>query len=138
LHYYQAAMIGNSAVSYASSVIFLIIGIIMQPPASLLAVMLFVIYLPLAFAIAYGINVLVGTVAFYFTEAGSIKNVVAQVASVFSGALVPLAFFPGELKALALLLPFSSAVSGPTQALRATQMTSQAWWQLLLAVFWAL
>jgi ABC-2 type transport system permease protein len=138
LHDYLATMIGNMGVTYAVSGIFLLLGLVLQPPASLLACLLFFAYLPLALIISYSINVLVGTVAFYFTEASSIKNVTNHIVSVFSGAWVPLSFFPGTLRTIVSFLPFQAAVFGPTQALQTTSLNSTAVTAIAVSTGWAI
>ena len=137
VRFYHASLIGGMGVTYLVSLIFLVLGFVIMPPASWLAVGLFLVSLPLAVAISYSINVLVGTVAFYFVEASSIKNVMNHIIGVFSGAMVPLTFFPGTLKTVTLALPFQAVVFGPTQALRATTLNSQTLVSLLIAAGWA-
>ena len=137
LTYNLAVVFGRQGVTYLVSLGFFVIGMIVAPPSGLLSIALFITYIPIALGISYGINVLVGTVAFYFTEAGSIKNVVAHVSNIFSGALIPLVFFPGTLKTIAILLPFSAAIYGPVQALHSTQVTNQMWLQLISGAVWS-
>jgi ABC-2 type transport system permease protein len=137
LPYNFAAMLGGMGVTYAVAAVFLTAGLILAPPASWLAVLLFLAYMPMAIAISYGLNVLIGTVAFYTTEAGGIKNVAAHITNVFSGAIIPLSLFPHTIKNVVLLLPFATEVYGPVQALRVTHMTAAIWGGLAVGLMWA-
>lgn len=119
------------------AVVFIIIGLCLQPPTALGAI-LCMAYMPFAAAITYGLNVLVATIAFYTTEANSVKNVVAHVINVFSGTLIPLSLFPPLLKMVAITLPFSATVFGPIQALHTTALQGASLTGLLSACVWAI
>ncbi len=137
LGYYLAAMIGSMGVSFGLAALFVVIGWWLVPPASWLGVGLFGLHLVLAIVIAFSINVLVGSIAFYTTEVAGFKNVVSHIANVFSGAIVPLSLFPGVLQVVALSLPFAAVVYGPVNALRLTAWTSAEAVSLVVAVGWA-
>jgi ABC-2 type transport system permease protein len=136
--FYLAVRVGSLGMSYAVSAVLLIAGLIMQPPASALSFVLFLLFLPPAMAISYCLNMFVGIIAFYFTEADSIKNVIGHFINVFSGTIVPLTFFPGTLKTIVLLLPFATAVFGPAHALSNAAINTQTWLSLASGYAWAI
>lgn len=56
------------------------------------------------------LNIFVGTLGFYFIEAGGIKNVVMHIISICGGLLIPLFLMPENIsKALQILTPFPAA-----------------------------
>lgn len=60
----------------------------------------------LAFLMNFYVNYCIGMTAFYFVQAQGIRVVYQLFASVFSGALVPLAFFPLWVQKVMVFLPF--------------------------------
>jgi ABC-2 type transport system permease protein len=138
LNYELAEMVGSMGVSYIIAGIFLLVSLFIEPPRSIVGIGLFLVMLLIALAISFGLNVIIGSVAFYTTESNGIKNVFAHVINIFSGSFVPLSLFPGSLKQFALLLPFSPAVYGPTIALRSVSLTGELQTQLIVGILWAL
>lgn len=60
----------------------------------------------LAFLMNFYVNYLIGMVAFYLTQANGIRVVYQLFAQIFSGALIPLNFFPSSIQYLMMFLPF--------------------------------
>jgi ABC-2 type transport system permease protein len=137
LLYEFSQLLGNRGVSTVVAIIFVALGLIVQPPSSWLSVGLFLIYLPIAAIISISLNILVGTVAFYSTESSAIKNVASHMIQVFSGALVPLYLFPETLKTVVSILPFTTAVYGPVHALQTTTITTEVWMGLGSGLVWS-
>jgi ABC-2 type transport system permease protein len=80
----------------------------LQTPASLAAGLLYLISLLLAYLITSLIGILVGLIAFWTTEIWGIQTILHFVSQFFSGALVPLWFFPPLLREVATWLPFQA------------------------------
>ncbi|MBR6872087.1 MAG: ABC-2 family transporter protein [Ruminococcus sp.] len=60
----------------------------------------------LTFLMQFYVNYCIGMTAFYFVQARGIRTVYMLLASVFSGALIPISFFPGALQRVMMFLPF--------------------------------
>ena len=85
----------------------------MQPPATPLAGALYLVSLLLAYAVSGLIGALIGLAAFWTTEIWGIRTILDFVSQFFSGALVPLWFFPPLLRDLASWLPFQAQAFVP-------------------------
>lgn len=79
-----------------------------QLPFSALAVAFYLLALLLAYVINNLIGTLLGLMTFWMTEIWAIRSILIFVSQFFSGAMVPLWFFPPLLRRLADWLPFQS------------------------------
>lgn len=80
----------------------------LQPPASPAAAGLYAVSLALAYLITVLIGVALGLIAFWTLEFSGFMMMYTFINAFFSGALVPLTFFPAWLRTLAELLPFQT------------------------------
>lgn len=80
-------------------------------------VLLFVLSLFFSMMINFYLNFFVGTICMYTESIWGINVMKEVIMSLFSGALVPLAFFPSALKDVAMALPFQSIVNAPIRLL---------------------
>jgi len=85
----------------------------LQTPASALAATVYPISLMLGYLIAMFAGVLLGLTSFWTLEMNGITTMYVLVSQFFSGALVPIRFFPPALNVLASLLPFQAQISSP-------------------------
>ncbi|MGN0666418.1 MAG: ABC transporter permease [Huintestinicola sp.] len=60
----------------------------------------------LAFLMNFYVNYCLGLAAFWLVQANGISIVYQLIASIFSGALIPISFFPSGLQTLMMFLPF--------------------------------
>ncbi len=60
----------------------------------------------LAFLMNFYVNYCIGMTAFWLTQARGIKNVYTVLASLLSGSVIPLVFFPEGLQKVLFFLPF--------------------------------
>jgi ABC-2 type transport system permease protein len=74
---------------------------------------LFVLSAALATLVKFGFIYCVSMIAFWTTGMSGVQNARFAIQSIFSGALIPLVFFPDWLRAIASVLPFQSMVSTP-------------------------
>jgi ABC-2 type transport system permease protein len=81
----------------------------MRPDNLLMAV----ISVALAFLINFYFNYILGMTSFWFVQADGVRRVVYLMSMFFSGALIPLAFFPDPLRAAQYFLPFQYTVYVP-------------------------
>jgi ABC-2 type transport system permease protein len=83
------------------------------PPASLLASILFIVSIVLGFLIKFLIHFLVVLLCFWTINWFGIYTAETAIVNFFSGALLPLSFFPPWLNFIASILPFQSIVYTP-------------------------
>lgn len=60
----------------------------------------------LAFLMNFYVNYCLGMTAFYFVQANGIRIVYQLLGNIFSGALIPLSFFPEVIQRIMMFLPF--------------------------------
>ena len=101
----------TSALVVAAIVAFIFGGIAL--PADPARLVLFLISAALATMIKFGIVYCVSMVAFWTTGTEGITVGRLAVQNIFSGALIPLVFFPDWLRAIAAVLPFQGLISTP-------------------------
>ena len=121
----------------------------LRAPASLLAGVLFLPSLVLAFLVAFSLQFLIGLVSIYTIGAQRIGWFYGAVMRFFSGEMIPLWIFPPLLAQIAVLLPFQALVGiplsiyiGRLDGVQAAQaMGLQAAWALGLTLvgrlFWS-
>ena len=80
----------------------------LQPPASPMGGLLYLVSLVLAYLITVLIGLAIGLIAFWTLEFGGFMMMYSFVNAFFSGALMPLTFFPPWLRTLAEVLPFQT------------------------------
>jgi ABC-2 type transport system permease protein len=115
-----------------------LLGIYLNPPQTVLAVILFFVFLVAAFAVAFAYNLFLGSLYFHIGEASGIKNSIEHMSRILSGAFVPLAYFPKSSLALVKLLPFQVMVYGPTNAISINSISSDVLNSVVIAFFWAI
>ncbi|MCE3200108.1 ABC transporter permease [Paenibacillus sonchi] len=79
-----------------------IFGVDMRPasfPWTILSVLL-------AFLMNFYVNYTIGLTSFWLVQSGGIRNAFMLVSGIFSGALIPLDFFPHSLQVIQFFLPF--------------------------------
>ena len=83
------------------------------PPRSPLAAALFLASVCLGFLVKFLVSYLVALLCFRTTNAVGLIWAQTAVVNLFSGALIPLAFFPGWLRGVVLAMPFQGIVYTP-------------------------
>jgi ABC-2 type transport system permease protein len=101
----------SAALVVGIAVAFLFGGIAL--PADPVRLGLFVVSAALATMIKFGIVYCVSMTAFYTTGLMGVAFTRVAVTNLFSGALIPLVFFPDWLRATAAVLPFQGMISTP-------------------------
>jgi ABC-2 type transport system permease protein len=100
---------------FSISLVILIGGFALKilPPASPLSLLLFIISVMLGFLIKFLIKFLVALACFWTLNWLGLYLAQNAVVNIFSGALIPLDFFPGWLYVIAKILPFQGIVHIP-------------------------
>ncbi|GAB3425207.1 ABC transporter permease [Flindersiella endophytica] len=94
----------------------LVVGVLLldvRPPVSAWAATLFVVSAVLGFLIKFLIHYLVALLAFFTTSVVGLLWAEIALVNLLSGALIPLAFFPGWLQQVLAFLPFQGIVTTP-------------------------
>ena len=128
---------GTRGVTMIFSILYVIVGIILAPPTSLLAGLLFLVVVFSGAVICMAQGTMVGCGAFWMTEAKGIKNVVNHISKIFSGALIPLTFFPIAYQTPVMLSPFASYAYLPATLIQAKTVSSFLWLQVGVSIAWA-
>lgn len=135
LHVY-ISFLGYDFYTLAYSVLSCVLGIIIYPPQNLINVFLFVLFLILSVLLGLVINILLAVVGFYSPEAGSVKNTLRHISKILSGSLVPLSYFPDNLRTLVSYTPFPSLVYYPTIALQKGLVSFPFTQTFLVSIIW--
>lgn len=135
-----AETLGTSLLEGAMSAIILVLftsflsGVTL--PHSPLVYLLFIISLLGAIMVKFGVVYLAALLCFWSTGSMGIVWTRVAVTNLLSGALVPLAFFPGWLEQAALLLPFQSIIHTPTMIFLGQADTLESLKLLGIQCFW--
>ncbi len=128
---------GGRGIEIALALVSLALGWYLLPPQSLLAVFVFIIALAASFVVSFSINVLVGSLSFWFVEADGIKNAVNHVIRIFGGSIIPLTFYPAWLKIIAIASPIPILAYVPASLFQSTSFSAENIIPLISAMIWA-
>ena len=105
-------------------------------PATAAAGFGYVVALLLAWVIAALLNLLIGLVSFWTLEMNGFRMIYTLIGNFATGALVPLWFMPGPLRAFVQLLPFQAIGFLPVSIYVGEPATGALWSALLVQVAW--
>lgn len=108
----------------------------MQFPKDFLTFTCFVASLLLALTISFFFDFFVGLLTFYTNYSWGLQAFQEAFISLFSGALIPIAFFPGWLKTITNFLPFQQMSYSPVSIYLGIVKGHQVYEVLALQVFW--
>ncbi|MBA2384650.1 MAG: ABC-2 family transporter protein, partial [Actinobacteria bacterium] len=100
--------------------------------------LLFAVSVALAVLVGFGIRFLVNLCAFWLLDYRGPVLLLIAVNLVLSGAIIPLAFFPGVLATVARLTPFASMLMAPIDIYVGEPLGGSAATALALQASWAL
>lgn len=101
----------------------------------------FLTALVFSYLINFLISFMMGLLGFYTQSAWGVNALKNFMVSLFSGALIPLDFFPKTLKQIAFILPFHTIINTPMKLITANELsgavafnyiTQQALWAIAL------
>ncbi len=98
----------------------------------------FAVALCLAMLVSFSIGFMLNLTAFWLVDATGVMIVAGTIQMLFSGFLLPLAFFPPTLQALARVLPFQAITALPAQIFLGKTAGGAIFATLLLQLFWAI
>jgi viologen exporter family transport system permease protein len=102
-----------SLIRFAVPMVFggLVFGL--RAPTRVATIPLFALSAALAVVVSFGCRMMVNLTAFWLLDVRGVVTLYVTVSNVLAGMLVPVAFFPGWLRAVAYATPFPSLVQVP-------------------------
>ena len=128
---------GTRGVTIIFSLVYLIVGVMLVPPTSVVAGLLFLVVVAAGIVICLAQCTMVGSSAFWTTDAKGVKNVVNHFTKVFCGSLIPLTFFPAAFQVPVMLNPFAAYAYLPATLLQTKTINSFLLLQVGAAIIWA-
>jgi ABC-2 type transport system permease protein len=135
--YMFAKNMGTRGVTMLFSLLCIVVGIVIVPPVSVWAGLLFLVVVLSGAVICMAQSTMVGCVAFWTTDAKGIKNVVNHITKVFCGSLIPLTFFPVAYQLPVMLNPFATYAYLPATLLQTKTVDLFLLFQVGISIFWA-
>jgi ABC-2 type transport system permease protein len=106
-------------------------------PATVVNLMLFLLSVALGVLVAFSLSYITGLAFFWTTNWWGLTQTKRWLVDIFSGALVPLVFFPEWLRGIALALPFQAIVHTPLAIYLGLLLEAGRLQALLVQLFWA-
>ena len=132
--------IGDFLISvFIQSLPALIISIVlfgMMPPQSVINLLFFIVSIMLSITIAFHIEFGFGLLSFYTSSGWGLQFMKSAIISIFSGALIPLSFFPSGLRKFIDLLPFKDIIYTPISIYMGAISNSQIINALIFQLIW--
>ncbi|MBA3858055.1 MAG: ABC transporter permease [Cyanobacteria bacterium PR.3.49] len=85
------------------------------PELQLQNIVMFLLLLPLSFALDFSIYFLIGLSAFWLEDTTGITLIYSRLTMILGGMLIPLELFPDSWQQILRVLPFSAIVYGPAR-----------------------
>ncbi|MFY1069254.1 ABC transporter permease [Enterococcus sp. AD013-P3] len=105
-------------------------------PANLFQLGMFCVAMTLTLGVVIAISMLVYVSTFYTINSVGVRLVMASFADFFSGAVIPLPFFPPAFRQIAELLPFAAMQNIPLRIYNGNLTGTALWQGLGLQLFW--
>lgn len=105
-------------------------------PHSILNILYFVVSLIFSLTIAFLIEFGIGLLTFYTSSGWGLQFMKGAIISFFSGALIPLSFFPDRLRRLTEFLPFKDIIYTPISIYMGVISNNQIIGALFFQVAW--
>lgn len=128
--------LGKVGVPSLISLINIFLGLWISPPVSFISIILFLVFLLIAVAIGFSLNLMIGVIYFHTPDASGIRNTLNHIVQVLSGAMVPLYLFPENWRNIVEMTPFPALVFGPVNALKSAEISSLVVGEIFQALFW--
>ena len=98
--------------------------------------LIFTLSVILSYLLAFYLNLIFGYLAFFLMNIWGFTILKSSIIKFFSGALIPLAFFPGIVRTVFEQLPFASLVYVPTMIYMGKYTSAEIWFVLAKQVIW--
>ena len=100
--------------------------------------LIFIFSTILSYFLSFYINLIFGYLAFYLLNVWGFSILKGSIIKFFSGAMIPLAFFPGVVRTIFEQLPFASLVYAPTMIYMGKYSAVEILFVLGKQIFWLL
>jgi ABC-2 type transport system permease protein len=125
------------AISIPTAIMLIFVFRVNIPPG--VGLLLFPISLFIAFLISFSIDYFIGLMGFYSESVWGLSTTKEIIIAVFSGALIPLQFFPDEIQKVLYWLPFQAIYHTPLMMLtRPNQGLDVFMPMMAVQLFWAI
>ena len=108
----------------------------MSPPPDAAALPLFVVSTILSLCVVGAYTMLVYATVFYTLSLRGIRGFLGALSDFFAGAIIPLPFFPGQLRSVLELLPFAAMQNAPLRIYSGSLAGPDAARAMALQLFW--
>ena len=108
----------------------------MMLPKSPAAFILFLFTLTIGVCVTVAFCMLVYMISFFTISSAGVRIMAVSVVEFFSGATIPLPFFPDEVRRILELLPFASMQNVPLRIYSGDLSGNAAWRAVILQIFW--
>ena len=139
--YYLAQDVGRAAfVAFARGLPpFLIGGLVfhLRTPTEPVVIVAFAVSTVLALVVSFGLRFLVGMSAFWTLDANGTLALFNPLIIFFSGAIIPIVFFPGWLEDVSRAMPFASILQVPLEVFLGKHRGTELWHVLGVQAAWA-
>lgn len=108
----------------------------LEAPANFLTFICFLLSLFMAMAISFCVEFCIGMLTFYTNYSWGLQTFQEALVSLFSGALIPLTFFPEWLRAITNILPFQQMSYSPVSIYLGIVKGSQVYETLIFQFVW--
>ena len=141
MYYYVARWLGGQILTLTIITIPNIIFVYFFIPVDIHFTTMSLLFIPsliLGLIIGFALDYIGGTIAFYTESIYGVLVAMGVLMEFFSGQLIPVAFFPGVLKNVAMLLPFQASINTPVLILMNPGMgLKESLPMILVQLFWA-
>lgn len=107
-----------------------------QPPPSIHALICFFISLVFAMSISFFVEFCIGLLTFYTNFSWGLQGFQESLVALFSGALIPLSFFPSWLLKITNVLPFKEMSYSPVAIYLGLIKGDEIYRTLMFQLFW--
>ncbi|MBO5071961.1 MAG: ABC-2 family transporter protein, partial [Eubacterium sp.] len=107
-----------------------------QAPADIFHFLLFLVTLLLGLAVTVSFCMLVYVISFFTISAEGVRIVFVSSVEFFSGAIIPLPFFPEKIQMVMELLPFASMQNAALRIYSGSMTVPQMKKAVILQLFW--
>ncbi len=146
VHLYYMWFVRNLANRMASAMlrcvpIFVVASFLPKPyglsaPADLLHFLLFLLTLGLALFVTVAMNLLIYMLSFFTISAAGLRMIFVAMMEFFTGAIIPLPFFPEKVRFVLELLPFAAMQNVPLRIYSGSMGPEQMAKAVFLQCFW--
>jgi ABC-2 type transport system permease protein len=139
--YYLAQDVGRAGfVAFARGLPPFVIGGLcfhLRTPTDPTVMVAFTVSVLLALLVSFGLRFLVGLSAFWTLDSGGTLALTNVLTIFFSGAIIPIVFFPQWLEAVARALPFAAILQVPLEIFLGKHHGGGLWSVLAIQAAWA-